>query len=115
MKPVVEQVSGDALELTQQWIGQIRSLMDGGPTNPPGGGVGMQGMNIQEQAIVTGLLAKLMRAATGMIKEVRALQKDARDAAEGMSYEDKRKFLVNFIVMLPPEQRDEIRAQLGWQ
>lgn len=108
----LERVSNDALQLTQQWIDQIRSMMDQG--GEPGSSAGVAEMSMHDKAIVSGLLAKLMRAATGMIKEVRALQKDAREAADGMSLEDKRKFMVSFIAMLAPEEREKIRNELGW-
>lgn len=111
-KPLIERVSNDALELTQKWIEQIRSMMDQG--GEPGSGAGMSRMDPMQQSIVTGLLAKLMRAATGMIKEVRSLQKDAKDAAEGMSAQQKLDFVIRYLSMLPPEQREEVRAQLGW-
>lgn len=105
MKNTVESVADEALEVTMSFIDNLQKSIKDKP---------LARMNIIEKQELSGILAKLMRAATGMIKEKRALEKDAREAAEEMSYADQRKFCVEFIKSLPPEERTELKRELGW-
>lgn len=105
--PLVDDVANEALRLTQLMIQDIESMM--GPN-----GASMAEMSTRDKQTISGLLTKLMRAATGMIKEHRSLQKDAKKAAEDLSYDDKRALVREFIKIMPPEHQAELRAELGW-
>lgn len=104
---LVENVTKEALELTRLFTDDIKAMM--GPT-----GENLPNMSVEQKQILSGLLVKLMRAATGMVKEARALAKDAKTAAEQMTYEDQRNLISKFIEMMPNEEREQLRAGLGW-
>lgn len=103
----VEKTADQALVLTNIFIRDLEEMIGSNGEN-------LQGMTLLEKQNVSGLLAKLMRAATGMIKESRALKQDAKKAAEGMSLEEKMELVINFIGNMPTAEREEIREKLGW-
>lgn len=104
---LVDDVAHEALRLTQLMIKDIEVMMGVD-------GATMADMSTRDKQTVSGLLTKLMRAATGMIKEHRSLQKDAKKAAEDLSYDDKRTLVREFILIMPPEHQQELRKELGW-
>jgi hypothetical protein len=107
----LEEVTAEALDLTQQFIADVKAMID-----PPEGSdrPALAEMTLTQKQIVSGLLAKLMRAATGMIKEARALSKDAKEVAKHMTYDDQRSLIVDFIQIMPEHHKQQLREQLGW-
>ncbi len=104
---LVENVTKEALELTRLFTDDIKAMMGSNGSN-------LEDMTIEQKQLLSGLLVKLMRAATGMVKEARALAKDAKTAAEQMTYEDQRNLIARFIEMMPPEEKSQLRTGLGW-
>lgn len=103
----LEDVTNDALRLTQMFVKDLQTIMGvNGELLPD--------ISLREKQALSGLLAKLMRAATGMVKEARALAKDAKEAAKKLSYEEKRDMILEFIRMMPVEHQVALRNELGW-
>lgn len=103
----LDQITDNALRLTQLFMTNIEEMM-----GTKGDKISKMSMN--EKQLVTGLLSKLMRAATGLVKEARALQKDAQTAARKLSHEQRREMIKEFISMMPIEHRNALRTELGW-
>lgn len=61
-----------------------------------------------------GLVTKLLRAEATMIKESRALEKDAAEKVRSMSWEQKRKVVATVVADMPAEQVVLLRSELGW-
>lgn len=104
---LVEDVTSEALTITRQFVADAQKRIGQNGQN-------LENMTLEERIFLSGIVAKMMRAATGMVKEARALMHDAREAAQQMSFEDKRKLIVDFIAIMPPEQQQALRAELGW-
>lgn len=98
-------VSDLSLEISHEFLTELRRRLDED---------GIEQMKPRQLQDYSGLLTKIMRAQTGMLKESRALIKDAKDAANKLSYEEKRKLIVEFIQMMPEEHQRELKGELGW-
>lgn len=72
----------------------------------------MATMKVPQLQQLTGMTAKVMRAAAPLMKEMRQLIKDARDWASALSYEDKRRVMVDFFALMPPEHQRALVQEL---
>lgn len=98
-------VAQESLGLTQSFLSDIKASIAKKALNK---------QSVREKQLLSGLLTKLMRAAAALIKEARALEKDNIDAARKLTYEQKRKLVVEFIQMMPPEHQRALRVELNW-
>lgn len=73
---------------------------------------GMPKMRTPQLQQLTGMTAKVMRAAAPLMKEMRQLVKDARDWAAALGYDDKRRVMVDFFRLMPPEHQRALVQEL---
>jgi len=61
---------------------------------------------------LSNMTSRVSRAMAGLIKEMRALEKDAREWASTMGHEEKREVIRDFFGGMPPEEQRQLVQEL---
>lgn len=99
-------MANDSLALSMTFIDLIKRKLSDPET--------MDKMTTQQLQSLSGLLTKVQRAAATMLKEMRAINKDGKIAAEKLGYDEKRTLVLEWITMMPAEHQSQLRRDLGW-
>jgi hypothetical protein len=103
----LEEITGDSLHLSSLFLSAIKAKMGDA-------GEKLEDMSVRDLQIISGLLTKVQRAQATLVKEQRALVKDAVAASKGLSYDQKKDLIVSFVAMMPVEHSKQLRERLGW-
>lgn len=104
----LEDMANESLELSMSFIALIKRKMKMDDED-------QDKLTTQQLQSLSGLLTKVQRAAATMLKEMRAINKDGKIAAEKLGYDEKRTLVLEWITMMPAEHQSQLRRDLGWQ
>lgn len=104
----LEAVAADGLDLSTILRKELRRRLTAN------GGKDLEDETLRSLSELAGNVTKVLRAEAAMMKEARALEKDAQDKAKRLTHEGKRKVILAVIADLPPEQVAILRSEIGW-
>lgn len=99
----IARVAKRTLLLTEEILRDVKTQMPG-----------YAAMSIKGKQELSGIVAKMMRAATPMLKEARQLIREQRDAITAMELDEQRALVVEIIKLMPAEHQKLLRAEVGW-